>query len=446
MPSLAARRIFPRFHLLSWAWVAAMALMVVAGVYAQGSSAGKVAAPTLSQRPLVWPGIDVLQARGFDLLRGKRVGLLTNPAGVNRNGESTIDVLRQAKGVNLVALYGPEHGIYGDEKADTPIPDRVDARTGLPVFSLYGKYRKPTPEMLRGIDVMVVDLQDIGTRSYTYISCLRLVMEACFAQDKEVIVLDRPNPLGGLKVGGPMMEERWMSYVGEYKVPYVYGLTIGELARMAKDNVGWLDVPDDVRQRGVLLVVPMHGWHRSMLWPDTGLKWVPTSPGIINVPAAFGYGLTGLGGQLGKFSHGFGTPYPFRLLNYPGKTPEALAVTMKALHLPGLDFRPLHYKDAAGTDRSGAYVVVTDWNAVDPTELSFYMMKLAAAWDPAGNPFAEAKASDADLFNKHVGSTAWWEEITKKGARADVAGFFRIWDTEDAKYQQWSRRWWLYPV
>ena len=125
------------------------------------------------------------------MLRGKRVGLLTNPAGVNRNGESTIDVLRQAKGVNLVALYGPEHGIYGDEKADTPIPDRVDARTGLPVFSLYGKYRKPTPEMLRGIDVMVVDLQDLGTRSYTFISCLREVMAACFEQGKTVMVLDR---------------------------------------------------------------------------------------------------------------------------------------------------------------------------------------------------------------------------------------------------------------
>jgi len=444
MPPMPECRFF--FKLPGWAWMAAALL---AAACATGGATGKVAASAAS--PQVALGIDVLQAGNFTLLKGKRVGLLTNPAGVNRNGVSTIDVLRQAKGVDLVALYGPEHGIYGDEKADVPIANQVDKRTGRPVYSLYGKYRRPTPEMLKGIDVMVVDLQDLGTRSYTFISCLREVMAACFEQGKEVVVLDRPDPLGGMKVGGPMMEPEWMSYVGAYPVPYVYGLTIGELARMAKDSPGWLrtadgkPLPEETRKDGRLLVVPMHGWRRSMVWPDTGLAWVPTSPGILNLQAAFGYELTGLGGQLGKFSHGFGTPYAFRLLNYPGKTPEELTMTMRGLHLAGLDFQPKHYQDVTGVDRSGAYVVITNWNAVDPTELSFDMMKLAAAWDPSGNPFAAAKASDADLFNKHVGSSAWWEEITKKGGHADVASFFKLWDAEDAAFQQTSKRWWLYP-
>lgn len=409
---------------------------------AQTSAAAPIP-PTASSR--VWLGIDVLAAENFAPLRGKRVGLLTHPAGVNRDGISTIDILRAAPGVQLVALFGPEHGIYGDEKADTLIPDRVDPRTGLPVYSLYGKYRKPTPDMLRNVDVMVVDLQDVGTRSYTFISCLREVMEACFEQGKEVVVLDRPNPLGGLKVGGPMMEEQWMSYVGDYRVPYIYGLTIGELARVAKDNPGWLSLTDEERERGQLLVVPMRGWRRWMLWPDTGLRWVPTSPGITDVAAAFGYGQTGLGGQLGQFQHGWGTPYPFRLLNFPGKKPEEIAATLRALNLPGLSFQPLTYKDADGTVRSGVFVAITDWQAVRPTLLSFYMMKYAALWDPHGNPFADASAKDADLFNKHVGSSAWWTEITRKGGRAEVEKFFRAWEAQDARYQLWTKRWWMYP-
>jgi uncharacterized protein YbbC (DUF1343 family) len=256
--------------------------------------------------------------------------------------------------------------------------------------------------------------------------------------------------VGGLRVGGPIVEEQWMSYVGDYQIPYVYGLTMGELARMAKDTPGWLrtaaglPLPDPIRKSGHLLVVPMRGWHRSMLWPDTGLHWVPTSPKVTNVGAAFGYGLTGLGGIIGAFSHGVDTPYPFRLLNYPGKTPQELALAMNSLHLGGLAFEPMAYKED-GETKSGVYIAITNWNAVVPTELSFYMMKYAAEWDPKGNPFARATGTEADLFNKHVGSSAWWDEISRKGGRADVAGFFRVWNAEDAKFQKWSEPWWLYP-
>ncbi len=399
----------------------------------------------------IYLGIDVLASQNFAILQGQRVGLLTHPAGVNRDGVSTIDVLRRAPGVKLVALFGPEHGIYGDEAASQPVANRVDRRTGLPVFSLYGDTRKPTMDMLKNIDVMVVDLQDIGSRSYTFISCLRYVMEACFEENKTVVVLDRPNPLGGLKVGGPMLDAaQKLSYVGAYRIPYVYGLTIGELAQMAKDNAGWLDVPSDsIRTQGKLIVVPMSGWKRSMLWPDTGLKWVPTSPNIPTVAAAFGYALTGLAGWGGTtgiptlFSHGVGSEYPFRFLNYPNHKPAELAATFNALHLSGLQFIPYTYLEQK-TERSGVYVYISDWNAVEPTRLAFEMMKLDAAWNPKGNPYARTTGTGADLFVKHVGSDAWFKEISTRGARADVAAFFRTWDAQDAAFQQRSRWWWKY--
>ena len=202
-------------------------------------------APARNERVLL--GIDVLAAEHFSILQGKRVGLLTHPPGVNAAGVSTIDVLRAAPGVRLVALYAPEHGLYGDVTAGDEMPEAANGQADGPArlhdFTKPrdGDYRKPSPDMLRDIDVMVVDLQDLGTRSYTFISCLLCTMEACFEQNKTVVVLDRPNPLGGLKVGGPIIEDKWMSYVGAYRVPYVFGLTIGELARIAKDNPNLLN-------------------------------------------------------------------------------------------------------------------------------------------------------------------------------------------------------------
>ncbi|MCZ6673753.1 MAG: DUF1343 domain-containing protein [Verrucomicrobia bacterium] len=189
---------------------------------------------SLSAAPKIQMGIDVLQAGNYSILKGKRVGLLTHQAGVNRDGISSIDLLHRSTTVDLRALYGPEHGIDGVAVADQKVSSGTHKRTGLPVFSLYGAYRKPVPSMLKNIDVMVIDLQDVGVRSYTYVSCMKLTMEACFENNKQVIILDRPNPLGGMKVDGPPLEEVWESYVGPFPTPYVHGLTIGEIARMAK--------------------------------------------------------------------------------------------------------------------------------------------------------------------------------------------------------------------
>ncbi|MBQ9597277.1 MAG: DUF1343 domain-containing protein, partial [Bacteroidales bacterium] len=175
----------------------------------------------------VKPGVEVLRDRGFDILKGKRVGLLTNPSGVDRGLVSTIEIFQKAPEVNLVALYGPEHGVRGDVYAGGKVADSIDEKTGLPVYSLYGATRKPTPEMLKGIDVMVYDIQDVGTRSYTFISTLGLTMRACGELGIEVVVLDRPNPQGGLKVEGCLVEQPWFSFVSQYEIPYLYGLTVG---------------------------------------------------------------------------------------------------------------------------------------------------------------------------------------------------------------------------
>jgi uncharacterized protein YbbC (DUF1343 family) len=272
-------------------------------------------------------------------------------------------------------------------------------------------------------------------------------MEACFEQDKTVVVLDRPNPLGGLKVGGPILEEKWISYIGEYKIPYVFGLTIGELAQITKDTPGWLDPDNDkVRKRGKLIVVPMRGWRRSMVWTDTGLKWIPTSPNIPSASAAFGYSLTGIGkpiDKVGLFAFGVGTPYPFRLLNYPGRKPAELAATMNGLGLTGLHFDERDYRDGKG-DHSGEYVNITNWNAVDPTKLGFEMMKLDAAWAPGGNPYAKLNSADQRTFQITVGSSAWWQELRVRGGKAGVEAYFKMWDAQDADFQRWSRQWWLY--
>ena len=237
-------------------------------------------------------------------------------------------------------MYGPEHGIYGDEKAKVPVLDRVDRRTGLPVYSLYGKYRKPTPEMLANIDTLVVDLQDVGVRSYTYVSCMRYAMEACFENNVEMVVLDRPNPLGGLKVDGPPLDRKFMSYVGAFQVPYVHGLTIGELARMAKETPGSLKTSESARKKGRLRIIPMTGWKRSMLWTQTGLRWKPTSPYIPDLSAVLGYPMTGLGAQMGGFRHGIGTDYPFRFLTFKGKTLQELKVALDARRIRGVSFLP----------------------------------------------------------------------------------------------------------
>lgn len=253
-------------------------------------------APTASGAK-VQPGIDTLTNAQFSLLRGKRVGLFTNPSGANRQGVPTVDVLRRAPGVRLTALFAPEHGIRGEIAAGLEFPDAVDPATGIPVFSLYGRgpTRRPTPRMLQTIDVLLYDIQDVGTRSYTFVSSMGLAMEACAEAGVEFMVLDRPNPLGGVRVEGPGLDPSYRSLVSQWDVPYVYGMTAGELARMINGE-HW------IKKVCRLNVVPVQGWKRAMTWRETGLPWLPTSPKITTIEAAFGYPALGLCGEVAKGS------------------------------------------------------------------------------------------------------------------------------------------------
>ena len=380
-------------------------------------------------------GVDYLEARNFDVLQGKRVGLLTHPAGVNSQEKSTVLLLHTSEAVNLTALFGPEHGIYGDEKASVPVDDKIDHRTNLPVYSLYGKFRKPTAKMLANLDCVVIDLQDVGVRCYTYVSCMRYVMEACFEAGVEVIVLDRPNPLGGLKVAGPMIDPEWISYVGAFPMPFVHGMTIAELALWSKQTSGILKIEEQVRKKGKLTLVPMQNWKRSMTWPSTGLKWYPTSPNIPTLDSVAGYPMTGLGAQMGKFKHGIGTKYPFRFLTYEGKSSADVKKALEELRLRGLSYKILDTTDSSGKKISGVYIAIQNWSEWQPTELAFAMMQLSARWQ-SPSPFQNAKKSEINLFNKHVGSSAWWDHLQGSGGQVNPGPFLKRWNAEVANFRR----------
>jgi len=454
----------PRIHAPTLLLVFAATLMGLAGCFSHKPPAkpkpARPPAPAAATKPApasavatapakpaaefpVMLGVDVLEATGFRAIAGKRIGLLTHTAGVNRRGESTISVLRRAPNSKFVCLFSPEHSLSGDVKASVNVEDSIDLVTKLPVYSLHGKNRKPTPAQLKTIDALVIDLQDIGVRSYTYNVVMRYAMDACFEAGVEVIVLDRPNPLGGMKVDGPILDREWFSGVGAFQIPYVHGLTMGELARLAASEPGVLAVAESVRIKGQLTVISMRGWKRSMRWPETGLKFIPTSPMVRDYPAVIGYAMTGLGCEFSGFKHGIGSQYPFRGIAFKGVTADRLIKDLQSLKIAGLNYRKISGPDLDGKNKEGVYVDVSNYTAWRPTQLSFELMRLACRYDPP-NPFAKLNAKDMRSFNIHVGSTAWWEALKRDGARVNVAGNLSTWNTKALAYQQGTRKYWLY--
>jgi len=377
--------------------------------------AGSVGAQT------VMLGNEVLANDGFKVLTGKRVGLLTNPSGVNRNLESTVDVLRAAPGVKLVALFGPEHGIYGDVNAGDKVASNTDARTGLAVHSLYPK-NTPTPEMLKDIDVLVYDLQDIGCRSYTFITSMGVAMEACAEAGVEFVVLDRPNPLGGLRIEGLPIEEKFRSGVSKWPVPYVYGLTCGELAQMINGE-GWIAKPCK------LTVVPLKNWQRTMAWADTHLPWVPTSPHVPNGDSAMYLVATGMVGELGdtNVSIGVGYTLPFQTIAAPGVDMHKLAEAMNGYKLPGVRFKPITYKPyyAAhkGVEVGGVQIYFTEPSVAPLTAINFYAieaLKKVAGLD-VFKTAVETKRS-MGMFDKVNGSDKPRLQLQAGESAAEIVG------------------------
>ena len=402
-------------------------------------------AAAVMAKPVVRPGIEVLERMDFAPLRGRRVGLVTNPSGVDRNLRSTIDILYNADGVELVALFGPEHGVRGDVYAGGKVGDVTDPATGLPVYSLYGATRKPTREMLEGIDVMVYDIQDVGARSYTFISTLGLVMEACAEAGIEVMVLDRPNPLGGEKVDGCVAEDGFISFVGQYKIPYIYGLTVGELARLVNEqglNCG--QTGGQAPASCHLTVVPMEGWSRDMLYADTGLPWLLPSPNIPTAEAAINYSAAGICGELYNFLNiGIGYTLPFGVFGAEWIDAEALKAELDSYRLPGVDFRTIWYKPFSGSSAGklvkGVQYFFTDYDAACVTLTQFYVMQAVARLYPDRKPFEAA--SGIGLFDKVCGTSHIRTEFGKRYMVSDIEDY---WNKDAAAFKTISRHYWLY--
>jgi uncharacterized protein YbbC (DUF1343 family) len=310
-------------------------LLAVLLVFAQQSIArilDRPEAPRPNPSGRVQVGVDVLEEENFDPLRGKRVGLVTNQTGVDAHGRRTIDVLRSAPGVRLVALFSPEHGIAGDSRDDV-IKDSTDQTTVLPIYSLYGNTRRPTDEMLKDIDSLVFDIQDAGVRFYTYITTMAYSMEAAASHHIPFVILDRPDPLGGEVIEGPLLDPGRTSFTGYFPLPVRYGMTVGELARMfnTENHIG-----ADLR------IVLSNNWSRRESYDQTGLDWIPPSPHLRTVSTAFLYpGVEIL--QAGGVSVGRGTNAPFEVLGAPWIDAEAFAAELNRRTIPGLRFESVRF-------------------------------------------------------------------------------------------------------
>ena len=393
-----------------------------------------------AQKIRIKTGIEVLKAQNFRCLEGKRVGLITNPTGVDNELRSTIDILHEAPNVNLVALYGPEHGVRGDVHAGDHVSDQRDPATGLPVYSLYGKTRKATPEMLKDVDILVYDIQDIGCRSFTYISTLGLAMEAAAENGKELIVLDRPNPLGGLKVEGNLTEDDCISFVSQFKIPYVYGLTCGELALLLN---GERMLTGGVQCK--LTVIKMKGWKRRMDYTATGLQWIPSSPHIPHPHSAFFYPVSGILGELGYMSIGVGYTIPFQMFAAPWAEADKLADALNALHVPGVIFRPIYlkpfYSVGQGQQLQGVQVHITDYARAPLSPLQFLVMQEVARLWPDRAVFDHADKGRFAMFDKVCGSHQIRERFTKTNRWEDIRPY---WEKDVENFRQVSKKYYLY--
>ena len=375
--------------------------------------------PDLPRTAALQTGAERLVQGGFVELRGLRVGLIANHT-TTVNGRHLADILNSAPNVRLTALFGPEHGIRGDADAGAHITNGRDTATGVHIFSLYGRHRAPTDSMMANLDALVFDVQDVGARFYTYISTMGLSMQSAARKGIPFIVLDRPNPLGGQYVGGFILEPPQTSFVGQFTIPQIHGLTVGEMARMIK---GEALLPG--LERLDLRVVSMSGWPRPTLWSDTGRPWVPTSPNIPTFETALIYAGTCLfEGTVA--SEGRGTRRPFTTLGATWADGERLAADLNARRLPGVRFRAIRFTPESipgmsaspkllGRALSGIEIEVTDPHAVQPVELGIHALDAFLAQAPDRAAFFERPAA----FDRLSGTPRLREMLTR-GDRPDA--------------------------
>lgn len=386
-------------------------------------------------------GIDVFRENNFGILNDKKVGLITNQTGVDSKLNSTIDILFNAENVKLVSLFGPEHGVRGDADAGKYVEFYNDPKTKLPVYSLYGKTRKPSKEMLKGIDVLVYDIQDVGVRSYTFISTMGLAMEAASENDLEFVVLDRPNPLGGIKVEGNILEEEFKSFISQYPIPYVYGLTCGELAKMliAEKMI-------NVNSNFEVKVIPMQNWKREMTFAETNLHWIPTSPHIPNEGSAMFYPMTGILGELrDAVSIGVGYTLPFEIIGAEWIDGINFTDELNKQNIPGLFFRPItfqpYYAFGKGKVLHGAQIYIDDFEKVNLINTQFYIINTIQKLYPQNDVFKLADKNQIGMFNKALGTDKISKMISENKSLNDILDFL---NKDASNFKELSKKYYLY--
>jgi uncharacterized protein YbbC (DUF1343 family) len=343
--------------------------------------------------PKIKLGIDVLYESYKELVKGKRVGLITNHTGVNSQLELTSTLLHRDPEVRLVALFAPEHGVFGTLVGGEEHDVSADPKTSVKIYSLYGSNRKPTADMLKGLDVLLFDIQDIGSRNYTYIYTMALAMQAAKEHKVKFVVLDRPNPINGTLVEGNVLDPKFSSFIGMYPIAFCHGMSIGELARMFNEEFG---IGCD------LTVVPMQGWKREMTWTDTGLAWIPPSPAVPGASTCWYYPTTGIFGELGVINEGVGYTLPFKLVGAPWIDADKLAEVLNVKHLPGVRFIPTHYMPRYFNYKDellhGVQIIITDYDTYQPVNTGFHIL-----------------ATIQKYWGKHIGWTS--NQLTKRGTK-----------------------------
>ncbi len=386
---------------------------------------------TAARAQTVVPGLEVLLSEQKSLIAGKRVGLITNHTGVDRRMRSGIDLLARTPGVKLAALFAPEHGIRGTVQAGRELGDTVDERTGVRVYSLYGKTRRPTPEMLKDVDVLLYDIQDAGVRFYTYISTLGECMEAAADSRIPFIVLDRPNPIAAARIEGRILDiARFKSFVGAYAIPIRYGLTIGELAGFIRDGLG-----KDLK----LTVVKMKNYRRSMWYDETGLLWIAPSPNVPSLATATVYpGMCLIEGT--NISEGRGTTQPFEMIGAPWLDGQKLADDLAALNLQGVFFRPVEFTPTfskyQGETCRGIQVHVSDRRRYEPVRVALHILSAIRHAYPSDFRWRESsidRLSGSDDLRKAI----------DEGMPVDR--IMAAWEPELEKFDALRRKYFLYP-
>ncbi|WP_226643666.1 exo-beta-N-acetylmuramidase NamZ domain-containing protein [Mesobacillus subterraneus] len=380
-------------------------------------------------------GAEALLEDHRDLIEGKRVGLITNPTGVDQNLNSVVDLLFNDPDVELTALYGPEHGVRGSAQAGAYVEYYIDEKTQLPVYSLYGKTKKPTPDMLENVDVLLFDIQDVGTRFYTYIYTMAYAMEAAKENDIPFIVLDRPNPLGGVKVEGPVLESEYKSFVGNYEIPLRHGMTVGELAMLFNKefNIG-----------ADLTVVEMDRWKRTMNYDETPLEFVMPSPNMPTLDTAFVYpGAALIEGT--NVSEGRGTTKPFELIGAPFINSDDLSAELNSLNLPGVKFRAASFTPTfskhAGQLSHGIQIHITDHESFEPIVTGLHIVKTIHDLYPEDFKFRAEDSKGISFFDLLTGN-GWIREEIEAGT--SVEEIQAMWQDELKEFKQVREKYLLY--